>query len=97
MNRIGIEGPLSPPTIAPDGRQSTDAKEPFADVLDEALSNVRSALYTADRAAADALVGQAAPHSAMLAIAKADLQFRMLTQTRNKLVGAYNELMNLRM
>lgn len=34
-------------------------------------------------------------HETMLAIEKADLSFRLLLQVRNKLLGAYQEIMRL--
>lgn len=36
-------------------------------------------------------------HETMLAIEKADLSFRLLLQVRNKLLGAYQEIMRLQM
>ncbi|MEM7676676.1 MAG: flagellar hook-basal body complex protein FliE [Myxococcota bacterium] len=69
----------------------------FGTFLTEATDNVRAALHQADLKASDALTGQTAPHEAMLALANADMQLRLFTQTRNKIVDAYQELMNIRM
>ena len=97
-NRIDdtVLAPL--PSIKTDSSVDKSTDEPsFGEVLEEAIASVRGALHAADKTSADAMVGEASPHEAMIATAKADLQFRMMTQTRNKLVNAYNELMNLRM
>jgi len=69
----------------------------FEEILLEATNNVRAALHTADSVASQAMTGEAAPHEAMLALADADTRLRLYTQTRNKLVDAYQELMNIRM
>ena len=102
MSRIGGEfGPLT--LIRPTDSQTASATRAsgdgaaFAEALEQAISNVSGSMHEADNTASEALVGEAAPHEAMIALAKADLKFRMFTQTRNKLVDAYNELMNIRM
>lgn len=69
----------------------------FSDVLAEAVDAVRSSLGESKDAVADALIGRGTPHQAMLAMTKADITFRFVTQTRNKLVEAYRELINLQM
>lgn len=69
----------------------------FADILQDSLGSVRGALFQADKVATQAMVGEAQPHEAMLALTKADLSLRMLTQTRNKMVDAYKEIMNMQM
>lgn len=69
----------------------------FADILQDSIGSVRGALFQADKVATEAMVGEAQPHEAMLALTKADLSLRMLTQTRNKAVDAYKEIMNMQM
>lgn len=61
----------------------------------DALNAVRSTLEDADGKAADAMVGKGSLHTAMIAMTKADLGFRFLTQVRGKAVEAYRQLMNL--
>ncbi|MEO1232662.1 MAG: flagellar hook-basal body complex protein FliE, partial [Myxococcota bacterium] len=67
----------------------------FSDVLTEAVEGVRTAFKEAKDETTDALLGRGTPHQAMLAMAKADVTFRFVTQTRNKVVEAYREMMNL--
>ena len=76
---------------------NTSSAVDFADVLSEAVDSVRGAFAEARDATTDALVGQGTPHRAMLAMSKADLTFRFLTQARNKVVDAYREMMNLQL
>ena len=100
MSPLSVDGTaLAPlPTIEKlESPAETEGEGSFASVLETALDRVSGALHEADKTAADALVGEASPHEAMIAMAKADLQFRLMTQTRNKLVNAYNELMNINM
>jgi flagellar hook-basal body complex protein FliE len=61
-----------------------------------AFDSVREAMVDADSKAADAMVGKGSIHGAMIALTKADLGFRFLTQVRGKAIEAYQQLMNLR-
>lgn len=69
----------------------------FYDVFTEAVDGVRMTFAEAKESTTDALIGQGTPHNAMLSLAKADLTFRFMTQTRNKVVEAYREFMSLQM
>lgn len=81
---------LSGPTLA-----NQPAKVDFSDVLSEAVDGVRTAFKESGDATSDALLGRGSPHTAMIAMSKAGITFRFVTQTRNKLVEAYREIMNL--
>lgn len=69
----------------------------FAGTLADAVGDVRGALKGADETAAAALVGDAEPHQAMIAMTKADLGFRFMVQVRSKAIDAYRELMQMQM
>ncbi len=69
----------------------------FAADLKTAVDSVQQNIQESNKTAIDALVGDAAPHDAMLALTKAELSFKMMTQTRNKLVEAYREIMRMNM
>lgn len=90
---------LPPPSVAPATEKpaQTAAGESFGDVLQSSVEKVRDSLEAADGAAVDAMVGDGQPHEAMMAMAKADLAFRFLSQTRNKVVEAYNQIMNMQL
>ena len=83
----------SMPTALPS--PSNDKASAFSDVLMEAVAGVRAAFAEANEAGTEALLGRGTPHHAMVAMTKADLSFRFMTQTRNKLVDAYREIMSL--
>lgn len=67
----------------------------FSDVLSEAIDGVRTAFKASGDATEAALLGRGTPHQAMIAMSKAGLSFRFMTQTRNKVVDAYREMMNI--
>lgn len=70
----------------------------FAGVLGDVTRQVNEAGLNAEKAVADAVQGKAdSLHGVMMAVNKADLSFRFLMQTRNKLVGAYNEIMKMQL
>lgn len=69
----------------------------FGALLKESVAKVDAAKQTAAAAAADFEAG--APGAdltdVMLKVQKADLSFRAMTEVRNKLVNAYQEIMNM--
>ena len=68
----------------------------FADLLQQAVEHVNQAKLNADRAARDVALGEAESiHSTMIAMEKADLSMRLLTQVRNKVVEAYQDVMRM--
>jgi flagellar hook-basal body complex protein FliE len=73
------------------------APKPAAEAGDfqKAIDSVRTTMQAADVKATDAMVGRGSIHTAMIAMTKADLGFRFLTQVRGKAVEAYRQLMNL--
>lgn len=84
-----------PPTLGLEGGSATNPS--FGDELQGAMSAVKGALQGADQTAAQGLVGGSSPHEVMLALTKADIAFRFFTQTRNKVVEAYQEVMRMQM
>ena len=69
----------------------------FAQDLRQAIDGVSENLRQADEAAVSSLVGSGSPHDAMIALSKAELSLRMLTQVRNKMIEAYHEIMSMNM
>lgn len=61
----------------------------------EAIDSVRDTMVEADGKTADAMVGKGSIHTAMIAMTKADLGFRFMTQVRGKAIEAYRQLMGL--
>jgi flagellar hook-basal body complex protein FliE len=70
------------------------AQQDFANVLQTAVENVNRLQHEAGDAARAFAVGQASSiHDTMIAMEKADISLRLLTQVRNKAVEAYQEIM----
>ena len=68
----------------------------FKDLLFDSIDQVNSMQQQADRAVEDLFTGgDVNPAEVLTAVQKADLAFRLLMQTRNKLVQAYREIENL--
>ncbi|MDR2337372.1 MAG: flagellar hook-basal body complex protein FliE [Deltaproteobacteria bacterium] len=69
-------------------------QQSFADMLAEQINKVNAEGITADDKMANYLVGKEAdPHSAILALQKADISFQLLTSVRDKVIQAYQEVM----
>ena len=83
--------PESPATVAPH-----TAQKGFVDLLQQATEQVNRAQQAADKAAQDFALGNTPDiHDTIIAIEKADLSLRLLTQVRNKAVEAYQEVMRM--
>lgn len=70
----------------------------FKDVLGSAINEVESVRNDANQAAERFLAGDGEDlHSTILASQRADLEFQMFMQVRNKIVSAYQEVMKMQM
>ena len=85
----------------PNKVQPTDVSRPedgFSDLLLEAVSSVNDLQQKADSSARDFVIGDAnSIHDTILALEKANLSLRLLNQTRNKVIEAYQEVMRMQM
>jgi flagellar hook-basal body complex protein FliE len=71
-------------------------KPPFLDVVEKLLSEANAGQFQADQAMREFTTGHADNlHDVMLAVAKADLTFRMILEVRNRLTEAYQEVMRM--
>ena len=72
--------------------------ESFLTTLKDAMDKVTQAESRADGSVQALLTGQTANiHETMIALQKADVSFQMLLQVRNKMVGAYEEIMRMQL
>ena len=78
------------PSVAPD-------RPGFVDVLKNTIDAVNEVQQAAGekKREFEAGVGEADLAEVMIAVNKADLSFRAMTEVRNKLVNAYQEIMNM--
>ena len=77
--------------------RSTSLQAPsFVDYLSSQVEQVNHKIVAADQRVADVATGKSQNlHEMMVALNKADLSLKMLTQVRNKAVEAYQELMRM--
>lgn len=85
-----LQAPASMPA------QASDAPA-FASLLKNTLDTVNATQQTAKQMSVDFEMGNTDKTLAevMVAAQKADLSFRAMTEVRNKLVNAYQEIMNM--
>jgi len=68
----------------------------FRSLLSSAVNHVTAAQNTADASVQSFLSGESDEiHSTVLATQRADLEFEMFMQVRNKVVSAYQEIMRM--
>jgi flagellar hook-basal body complex protein FliE len=89
------------PPVAPDlggTSVSTQKGGGFQSVLESALNEVQSSSDAAQKSVQNFLSGDGEElHSTILASQRADLEFDLLLQVRNKVVSAYQEIMRMQM
>ncbi|RZA07116.1 MAG: flagellar hook-basal body complex protein FliE [Proteobacteria bacterium] len=68
----------------------------FGDFLHKMVNEANSSQLTADKKLEEVAAGRNKDlHGAVLSMEKADVDFRMLTQVRNKVIEAYREVMRM--
>jgi flagellar hook-basal body complex protein FliE len=93
----GKIGGLRPPTMPGMGKTDGASGAPFADFLKSSIVEVNQMQRDADHAVEVMTTGgDANPAEVLTAVQKADLAFKLMLQVRNKLVGAFDEIKNLR-
>ncbi|MBI3090217.1 MAG: flagellar hook-basal body complex protein FliE [Candidatus Tectomicrobia bacterium] len=91
-----LPGISAAPASARPAAGGRPAAPPFSTFLARAVEDVQRLQGQAEASMKALAVGdEKNVHETMLAIEKADLSFRLLLQVRNKLLGAYQEIMRL--
>ena len=90
--------------VVPAGTQTSPVNAPvksgsgFGQVLNQAIDAVNQNMQQAENLAAGLIKGEHANiHETMIAGEKADISFRLLTKTQNKVVEAYQEIMRMQL
>lgn len=74
----------------------TGSAKSFGDFIKDLTNETNAAHLQADGKMQEVATGRNKDlHGAVLAMEKADIQFRMLTQVRNKVIEAYREIMRM--
>jgi flagellar hook-basal body complex protein FliE len=97
MSLSGVGSPIpTPPQLAApsSGSQGTS----FNDILSGAINQVESSRSSANQSVNQFLSGEGDDlHSTILATQRAELEFQMFMQVRNKVVSAYQEVMKIQL
>jgi flagellar hook-basal body complex protein FliE len=90
-NIAGIQGLDKGPSIKP---SSGSAEGGFGEVLEDALKEVNSLQNEADSQIEGLTLKRdgVTPHTAMIALEKADIAFQLMSAIRGKIVRAYEEV-----
>ena len=89
--------PIAPIEIGGAAPSSANGGE-FRNVLETAIDQVENARSNANQSVQSFLSGEGDDlHSTVLSVQRADLEFEMLMQVRNKVVSAYQEIMRMQM
>jgi flagellar hook-basal body complex protein FliE len=76
--------------------KSGEAGTSFGDTLKGMMEDVNTSQLLADQKTEELAAGRNKDlHGSVLAMEKADINFRMLTQVRNKVIEAYREVMRM--
>ena len=98
MNVSGI-GPASSVTAHRPVVQTDGTAEPargFGQTVTDLLKGANAQHLQADAAISDLMAGNSeGVHQVVLAVAKADLAFRMVLEIRNRLIESYQEVMRM--
>ena len=78
------------------GASETGEAKSFGDFMKELAQDANTSALQADQKMQEVAAGRNKDlHGAVLATEKADVQFRLLTQVRNKVIDAYREIMRM--
>ncbi len=90
------KGPASSPHAPVEADGSKEEAASFEKMVIEGIEGVNRSMARADELSAMAAAGEPVGIAeTMVAVAKADLSFRLLLQVRNKALSAYEEIMRL--
>jgi len=77
---------------------ASDGGNSFKDILSSAIGEVENSRSSAAKSVEQFLSGDGEDlHSTILATQRAELEFQMFMQVRNKVVSAYQEIMKMQM
>ncbi len=78
-------------------QETTGGEQPgFSEMFEKAVNKVNEGILNAEDLSARMAAGEPVDIAqTMIAISKADLQFRLMVQVRNKALGAYEEIMRM--
>ncbi|MBZ5603271.1 MAG: flagellar hook-basal body complex protein FliE [Acidobacteriia bacterium] len=97
MNISSIRPPVVP-ELSPISSTTQSGGGDFRSVFEGAIQHVESANSSAEKSVENFLSGDGEElHSTILASQRAELEFDLMVQVRNKIVSAYQEVMRMQM
>jgi flagellar hook-basal body complex protein FliE len=99
LNKIGTIAPtdLKQPAQALNKLSNSDVPS-FADLLKSSINETNQLQINKEKATTDIATGQVKDlHQAALAIEKAEVSMKLMTEVRNKAVSAYKEILRTQM
>jgi len=91
-DRLKFEGQMKEITSGGKGKTTSS----FMDILKDSIQKVNELQVEADKAIAELATGKNRDIArTMIAVEKASIAFQMMTQIRNKIVEAYQEIMRM--
>ena len=95
MRTMEAQAQMKPESIS--GNELTTQKTDFSDVLKQSVDSVNEASLTSSKMADAFEKGDSNVSLAelMISMEKASVSFQAMTQVRNKLLSAYQEIMNM--
>src|SRR5277367_5450045 len=98
LSPIAPIAPLDTPSISSTPSTGASGGSSFSEILSGAIGEVEGARSSANQSVERFLSGEGEDlHSTILSSQRADLEFQMFMQVRNKVVSAYQEIMKLQM
>jgi flagellar hook-basal body complex protein FliE len=99
LQPIAPIAPIETPSTSSLGSSSgSEGGSSFSEILSGAIGQVEGSRTSANQAVERFLSGEGEDlHSTILASQRADLEFQMFMQVRNKVVSAYQEIMKMQM
>jgi flagellar hook-basal body complex protein FliE len=96
IQNLKTVAPLEPLEFLNSAKSATGGGAVFQSVLDSAIQSVQKVQTAASSAVGAVLEGKGGElHSAILATQRAELQFQLFLQYRNKIISAYQEVMKV--
>jgi flagellar hook-basal body complex protein FliE len=96
ISGLGAQIPV-PPQLTP-SPSSESAGTSFKDIMSGAINEVETARSSANKSVEQFMAGEGEDlHSTILASQRAELEFQMFMQVRNKVVSAYQEVMKMQL
>jgi flagellar hook-basal body complex protein FliE len=90
-NISGVASGQGLPELKPAGKEPAAG---FGDLVQEALGKLSQVQDNADKAVKE-LASGGDPAEAIIAMEKADMDFQLMVEVRNKLISAYQEVMRM--